>query len=573
MRQSHLAVLFLVHGSLLPTSILAWLSTHSSNESPFTLSPSPKVSTFGRSTKRRSLLCSPPRGSDGSISELHAKKAWHESCQGALQNVFAAALIGGVVFMSSALVFSPNEAFAASSRNNEIVEVATTTLTSPTVQANAIKDALLPKPDTLGTMNDDNKSMEPIFLEKQQDSEQYSVLDEVWTLIDKYYIDQTFGGIPDWNKVHEKYKSLANKAKSDDARFKLLTEMVASLGDKYSRILDPAQYAAIQKYDLIGVGVTLMPDTNKNIIVGAPPIAGSEAARAGMQVGDFVTAINGISTAGKTAFDIIDQISEKPNASTVSMTIRPSNSKADAPAREMLLARSFLEVKNPISYKLSEVRPDGTRVGYIKIKEFNSLIKGNLEQALSDLEAQGANAYVLDIRQNTGGAFQSAVEISGLFMEDRIATYVVDNTGMRLPFRTTKGKLAIDTSDPVVIWIDDRSASASEVFAGSLRDNCRAVLAGDKSFGKGLIQAVYGLKNGAGLVLTVARYVTPSGTDIQGVGINPDLGGQYLPFGPLGIGSDTSKINFVDVQNRLSANACRVPNDIVASTVTSAVSN
>ena len=177
------------------------------------------------------------------------------------------------------------------------------------------------------------------------------------------------------------------------------------------------------------------------------------------------------------------------------------------------------------------------------------------------MEAAGANAYVFDIRQNTGGAFQSAVEISSLFTEDRVATYVVDNTGVKLPFRTAKGRLAIDRTDPIVIWIDGRSASASEVLAASLHDNCRAVLVGEKSFGKGLIQAVYGLKNGAGLVLTVARYVTPSGTDIQGVGITPDLGSQYLPFGLPGLGTDTSKIDFADIKNRLSESSCRIPEE------------
>ena len=570
MRQPPSFLLLILLGSVLPTPILAWFSSSSASLRTSIIQPSPSriLSRVGISstTKRSTILRSHPKCIEGRVSDVDE---WRESCQDVFQNTVAGFMIGGMVLIGSSLLSPPIAAYAAPSNNNEIMEVVS--IASPTVQANAIKDATLPKPDVLGTMNDDNKSMEPIFLEKQQAVEQYSALDEVWTLIDKYYIDRTYGGNQDWNKVREKYKLLFRRASTDEARFKLLTEMVASLGDKYSRLLDPSQYAAIQKYDLIGVGVTLMPDADKRIIVGAPPIPGSEADRAGMQVGDFITAINGIPTAGKTAFDIIDQISEVPNAPTVSMTIRPKNSDTDVPTREITMARSFFEVKNPISYKLSETRPDGTKVGYIKIKEFNSLIKGKLEDALADLEAQGTNAYVIDIRQNTGGAFQSAVEISGLFMEDRIATYVVDSTGMRLPFRTTKGTLAVDNDDAIVIWIDGRSASASEVFAGSLRDNCRAVLAGDTSFGKGLIQAVYGLKNGAGLVLTVARYVTPSGNDIQGVGIKPDLGGQYLPFGPLGIGSDTSKINFADVRKQMSEKACRVPTEIVTSTIAQAV--
>jgi C-terminal peptidase prc len=346
--------------------------------------------------------------------------------------------------------------------------------------------------------------------------------------------------------------------------------MVASLNDKYSRMLSRDQYSAIQKYDLIGVGVTLMPDSNKNIIVGAPPIPNSEAARVGMQVGDYVTEINGVSTAGRTAFDIIDQISEDPSAKTVTMTVRPKGSTAADPVKVVSMSRAFAAVKNPVQYKISETRSDGTKVGYIRISEFNALVKASLEKALSDLETAGVNAYVIDIRQNTGGAFQSAVEISSLFTEGRVATYVVDNTNVKLPFRTATGQLAIDSTDPIVMLIDGRSASASEVLAGSLHDNCRAVLMGEKSFGKGLIQAVYGLKNGEGLVMTVARYITPSGSDIQGVGITPDFPtspSSYL--GPLrnigtisfGMDMDTTKIDFKSIQSRLQ-NVCKIPDEM-----------
>lgn len=469
------------------------------------------------------------------------------------QTFFASTILSG------ALLLGP--VFPTYARGNDMAaSVVSIAMPPSTMRANILDEATLPKPDTIGTVSDDVKSIEPMFIADRE--EEKSVLDEVWTLVDKYYLDRTFGGQNDWNKVRAKYTFLSSKARGEDAKFKLVKEMVATLNDKYSRVLDREQYSAIQKYDLIGVGVTLMPDAEKNIIVGAPPIAGSEAARVGMQVGDFVTAINDVPTAGRTAFDIIDQISENPTAQFVSMTIRPKRSDSTTPGREVKMARAFAEINDPVRYKISETRPDGTKVGLIKILEFNALVKGSLEKALSELEAAGANAYVLDIRQNTGGAFQSAVEIAGLFVEDCVATYVVDNTNVKLPFRTTKGQLAIDQSDPVVIWIDGRSASASEVLAGSLRDNCRAVLQGEQSFGKGLIQAVYGLKNGAGLVLTVARYVTPSGTDIQGVGISPDLGTRNMPFGPLGLGTDTSRIDFNDIRNRLSENACRIPDEI-----------
>ena len=399
---------------------------------------------------------------------------------------------------------------------------------------------------------------------------QSNVVDEVWTLVDKYYIDRTYGG-QNWKVVRDKYMPLSLKASNEDIRFKLASDMVATLNDKYSRMLSRDQYSAIQKYDLIGVGVTLMPDASKNIIVGAPPIPKSEAARVGMQVGDYVTEINGVSTTGRTAFDIIDQISEDPSAKTVTMTVRPKGSTVTDPVKVVTMSRAFAEVKNPVQYKIAETRSDGTKVGYIKISEFNALVKASLEKALAELEGTGVNAYVIDIRQNTGGAFQSAVEISSLFTEGRVATYVVDNTNMKLPFRTATGQLAIDSTYPIVMLIDGRSASASEVLAGSLHDNCRAVLMGEKSFGKGLIQAVYGLKSGEGLVMTVARYITPNGSDIQGIGIMPDFPTPSTTsyFGPLrnigtvtfGMDMDTTKIDFKSIQSQLQ-NVCKIPEEI-----------
>ncbi len=340
----------------------------------------------------------------------------------------------------------------------------------------------------------------------------------------------------------------------------LITKMSKSLGDKYSRILDVDQYQAIQKYDLIGIGATLMPDQQKHIIVGAPPVAGSASDKAGLKVGDYIVAVNGIPTDGRSAFDLIDQISEDPNAETITMTVRTQGNgdmSGTGFTRDVTMSRAFAAVKNPVEYKVSETRKDGTKVGYIKISEFNAIIKAKLEDALNTLEKQGVNAYVIDVRGNPGGAFQSAVEISSLFIDNRVATYVVDANHVELPFRTAAGRVIVNPEDPIAIWVDKNAASASEVFAGSLHDNCRAVVMGENSFGKGKIQAVYGLKNGAGLVLTVAKYITPSGIDIQGAGIKPDIEVSLPPPLIPVLSSDTSKVDFSDIAQRL--NTCQVP--------------
>ncbi len=403
--------------------------------------------------------------------------------------------------------------------------------------------------------------------------------DEAWNLIRKYALDRSYNG-QDWDDAYATYSdglpttsttaasplSDADDPYDEGRTMKAVTNLVSSLGDRYTRILDREAYARIQKFDLIGVGATLMPDPNtQEIIVGAPPVSKSAADMAGLRAGDVIVAVNGMDTAGRTAFDIIDQITEDPKQGTITFSVRSPGGKQEdgaTPIRDVVMKRDFPEVRDPISYRISETRSDGTNVGYVRIAEFNSLVKPKLEAALRDLESRDVNAYVVDVRGNPGGAFQSAIEIAGLFMNDRLATDVVDGNGVDLKFRTSKDRVVIGENEPLAIWVDGGSASASEVLAGALRDNCRAVVMGSTSFGKGLVQAVYGLKNGYGLVLTVAKYLTPGGTDINKVGIIPDVSKEealpsvpgYVPV----FGSDTSRVDFGDVKRRMAM--CSVDN-------------
>ena len=139
-------------------------------------------------------------------------------------------------------------------------------------------------------------------------------------------------------------------------------------------------------------------------------------------------------------------------------------------------------------------------------------------------------------------------------MDNQVVTSVVDRNNTKAPFRTTSGNVLIDKIDAITIWLDNRSVSATEVFVGALHDQCRTVVMGPmNSFGKELIQAVYGLQNGGGLVLTVAKCVTPNGTDIQGTVIVPNINTKPpLLFNP----TDTSKIDFVEISARLKGGMC-----------------
>mmetsp|Transcript_5802 Transcript_5802/g.12283 ORF Transcript_5802/g.12283 Transcript_5802/m.12283 type:complete len:654 (-) Transcript_5802:416-2377(-) len=402
-------------------------------------------------------------------------------------------------------------------------------------------------------------------IENENENIGIPVLDEAWTLINKYALDRSFNG-QDWINVKKNYRDKVHKiypglSTSKDIKIdegvveKMLNSMVSSLGDKYSRTLDKGAYAAMQKYDLVGIGAVLMPNEEGTIMIGAPPVPGSSADEYAFKKGDLILEVNGISTKDRTAFNIIDQISEKDvNAKEVTMRIRRVGSSPQKPndpvEQNYLLKRSGEVIKDPVYYKLNGVINGGKKVGYIQIKEFNSLVKSSVEHAIVDLKNQGANAFVLDLRGNPGGAFQSAVNIASYFMNDSLAVSVVDSSSESMPFRTSKQDSIIPSNIPIAIWTDKGTASASEVLVGALHDNCRAVVMGDTTFGKGIIQAVYGLQDGSGLVLTVAKYVTPKGTSIQGVGILPDILSKLPPNLP-GLRSDTSSIDF---ENSLFSN-------------------
>ena len=530
--------------------------TSSSSSSLLQLSRDHRRNSRNANTPLPVLPKSDNNDNDGDKSSSLINKITHQAA------TFATASVIFFSFSTMMLMTTPTSpAFAATDTDTDNTITTTTTASSSDGGGGTT-------PQQQSLLLQEVSSADEL-IKQQRDT---SVVEEVWNLIDKYYIDRSFNNL-NWKDVLRDVLAKAEKSNFENEKsMKLIYDMVGSLNDKYTRVLDIDQYAAIQKYDLIGVGVTLMPNSNKDIIVGAPPISKSAGDLAGLQVGDYVTAVNDIPTRGNTAFDIIDQISENSNAKTITFSImRPGSGSDDDTTSskfDVTMNRQTMEVKDPVQYKITEKRSDGTIVGYLKVSEFNTLVNSSLKNAMLELKKQGATAYVMDLRGNGGGAFQSAVEISSLFLRDRVATYVVDSNQVELPFRTQKlQELVIEPDVPLVIWLDGGSASASEVLAGSLHDNCRAVTMGDQSFGKGLIQAVYGLKNGAGLVVTVARYVTPNGSEIQGKGITPDILplGKNMPapvFVPI-LSTDTSKVDFHDIEERLSSKFCHVPEDRV----------
>jgi carboxyl-terminal processing protease len=164
--------------------------------------------------------------------------------------------------------------------------------------------------------------------------------------------------------------------------------------------------------------------------------------------------------------------------------------------------------------------PEGVKVGYIQLKQFNANASKDMQAALKDLEAKGVEGYVLDLRSNPGGLLVASIEIARQLLNEGVIVSTKTRDGIQDVKKATGRAL---TTKPIVVLVNEGSASASEILSGALQDNKRAVLVGQKTFGKGLVQSVRGLSDGSGMTVTIAKYLTPSNRDIHKHGIDPDV--------------------------------------------------
>ena len=346
------------------------------------------------------------------------------------------------------------------------------------------------------------------------------VFNEVWSVVHDNFVDKTYNG-NDWDLIKKEYTEKLDQGANER---ELTKKMLGLLGDKYTRLLDKEYFESIWKYDAIGVGLLFQsdPKMNNQMLVASPPLTGSSSLKAGFKKGDFIFAINGVPTEKMSAMQLLDMMSNDEQ-STVSLEY--SHTDADGkPLGEkqtVVLVRSTEKAVNPVKFALQKLK-NGKQAGYIRLGEFNAQAVPGIREALTDLNAKNIDELVLDLRGNTGGGFQFALNIGGMFMDNKDMVTALGRGDEKSVFKSSYPE-GVLYEKPLVLLTDGLSASASEVLAGGLHDNCRAVLAGATTFGKGKIQAVFGLADGEGLTMTVAQYVTPRGTVIQSIGLPPDL--------------------------------------------------
>ncbi len=333
--------------------------------------------------------------------------------------------------------------------------------------------------------------------------------EEAWRTVQEEYVDGSFNG-QDWASWRYRYRGKLHNL--EDAYVAIGT-MVASLNDEYTRFLQPrdmSEQSMSIDSRLYGVGIQISKRDNKLLVLAT--IDDTPAQRAGLLPKDQITHINGNETAGMSVEDAADQIrGEKGTYVTLSI----KRGKAQLNKR---IQRDEIKIKSVFTKPL-----DDKRIGYLRLSSFISeTMLDEMKEALQKLSSK--QALVLDLRGNYGGLFSNAVEAADMLMEQGKIVFIVNREHDQRSFEAHPGVI---NDKPLVVLIDGGSASASEILAGALKDNHRATLIGSQSFGKGLVQKVNPLMNNSGINITISKYLTPNGTDINKKGIEPDI---KVPF-------------------------------------------
>lgn len=337
------------------------------------------------------------------------------------------------------------------------------------------------------------------------------LVDEVWHLIDENYVDATFNQV-DWDSVRTEYleRSYADREEAYTA----IREMLEKLDDPYTRFMDPQEFRNMQidtSGELTGVGIQISQDEETNEILVVSPIEDTPAFEAGIRSQDVIIAIDGESTEGMDLSDAVNKI-RGPVGSTVVLTVRRGERNLD-----FEIARARIEI-HPVRYSYQE--SEAGAIGYIRLTQFSANAATEMQEAIESLEEQGVTGYILDLRSNPGGLLYSSIDIARMWLKDGTIVSTVNRQGVIDEEAANQRAL---TDLPLVVMVDGGSASASEILSGALQDNDRAVLVGTRTFGKGLVQSVRSLTDGSGVAVTVAKYLTPSGRDINKQGIEPDV--------------------------------------------------
>ncbi len=330
-----------------------------------------------------------------------------------------------------------------------------------------------------------------------------------------YTSDKLYKKIDLFGEVLEKIKKeYVDEVDQADVMDSAINGVLQSL-DPYSAYMSPDLFKSMQtesKGEFGGLGIEIGMEAG--VVKVISPISDTPAEKAGIKAGDYIVRINDEQVQGKTLMEAV-KLMRGPVGSSIELTVRRKNVKKSLIFK---IQRQIIEVKSVESKILGKEK----NIGYIKLKSFNENSDKQFINKIKKYEKQKLIGYIVDLRNNPGGLLNQAISITDFFLDKG---EIVSTKGRRI---SETRKFFARTGDgvkgkPLIVLINNGSASASEIFAGALKDHKRAIILGENSYGKGSVQSIIPLKNGGGIRLTISKYYLPSGKSISEVGVSPDI--------------------------------------------------
>jgi carboxyl-terminal processing protease len=336
-------------------------------------------------------------------------------------------------------------------------------------------------------------------------SQPQEIYQRAWQLVRDNYYDPAFNG-QNWAVWEHKYDG---QIRSTQDAYKAIRAMLESLNDPYTRFLDPRAFQdendAIDAR-IVGIGINLQQSKDNQHLIVTRTIDNSPAASAGVQAGDEIVAIDGQPAVGLSPEQAAERIRGKAGTAVRLSLQRGTQVKT------VSITRAEIAI-HAVSYKV--IPPN---IGYIQLSTFISNdASREFRSALAKLST--TDGLIIDLRDNPGGLLSNSLEIADMLLEGGPIVSTIGRHGRHTDMASGEPV----THQPMVVLVDEDSASASEILAAALKDNRRAVVVGTRTYGKGLVQEINRLPGGAAIHITVSRYLTPSGVDINKVGVAPDI--------------------------------------------------
>lgn len=338
------------------------------------------------------------------------------------------------------------------------------------------------------------------------------------------------------------YYYYEDKVDAEEMREGIYKGMIDSLGDPYSEYYSKEELEeALNSNQGIsyGIGAYISMSKQMNMAMINGVMEGSPAEEAGLREGDIIYEVNGESTQGMSLTQVVSLVKGR-EGTMVQLTIYR---EGETDFRRLEIKRSKRLETTTVDSGMLE---DADNIGYLRIREFDTVTVDQYTEAMAELRGHGMEGMILDLRSNPGGDVNAVVEIARKILPEGLIVYTEDKQGVRKEY-TCDGKKELEV--PLVVLVNEYSASASEILAGAIQDYHKGTLVGTTTYGKGIVQQIQRLDDGTALKLTISAYYTPAGRNIHGVGIKPDIELEYDYEGNEESGSDNQVERAIEILN------------------------